>query len=69
MDCKIPQSEMIAISKLKPYATNAKKHNSTQIANVAQSIWQFGFVQPFVIDKDNSVVIDRKSTRLNSSHR
>lgn len=40
-----------------PYAKNAKKHDKRQIDNVAESIKQYGFVQPIVIDKDNVVVI------------
>ena len=43
--------------ELIPYAKNSKKHNKTQIANVAKSIDKYGFVQPIVIDKDNMVVI------------
>ena len=42
---------------LKPYDKNAKKHDKKQIANVAESIKQFGFVQPIVLDKDNNVII------------
>lgn len=49
--------ENIAVSKLIPYAKNTKKHDDKQIANVAESIRQYGFVQPIVIDKDNTVVI------------
>lgn len=49
--------ENIAVSKLIPYAKNTKKHDDKQIANVAESIKQYGFVQPIVIDKDNTVVI------------
>ena len=45
------------IADLMPYAGNAKKHDSTQIANVAESIRQFGFVQPIVIDRDGVIVI------------
>ena len=44
-------------AELTPYAGNAKKHDSTQIANVAESIKQFGFVQPIVIDRDGVIVI------------
>ena len=47
----------IAVSDLKPYPKNTKKHDETQIANVAQSIKDNGFVQPLVIDKNNVVVI------------
>lgn len=47
----------IAPSALKPYAKNAKKHPPEQIDRIAESIKQFGFVQPVVIDKDNVIVI------------
>ena len=47
----------ISVSDLKPYDKNTKKHDKTQIANVAESIKQYGFVQPIVIDKNNTVVI------------
>lgn len=42
---------------LKPYELNAKKHDQRQIDNVAESIRQFGWKQPLVIDKDNTIVI------------
>lgn len=45
------------ITELKPYDKNAKKHDKKQIANVAESIKQFSFVQPIVLDKDNNVII------------
>ena len=45
------------LAELTPYAGNAKKHDSTQIANVAESIKQFGFVQPIVIDQNGVIVI------------
>lgn len=57
MNIRIPTPTLVDISKLRPYTKNAKQHDATQIANVAESIRQFGFVQPFVIDADNSVVI------------
>lgn len=47
----------ISVKDLKPYAKNTKKHDKTQIANVAESIKQYGFVQPIVVDKDNNIVI------------
>ena len=47
----------IKIGDLKPYDKNAKKHDKTQIDNVAESIKQFGMVQPIVVDKDNVVII------------
>ena len=46
-----------SISELIPYEKNTKKHDDVQINNVAESIKQYGFVQPIVIDKNNVVVI------------
>ena len=57
MEVKMPAAEMVDIALLKPYKKNPKRHNQTQIDNVAESIRKFGFVQPFVIDKNNEVVI------------
>lgn len=45
------------LSDIIPYAGNAKKHDKRQIANVAESIRQYGFVQPIVIDRDGVIVI------------
>lgn len=40
-----------------PYDKNTKKHDKTQINNVAESIKQYGFVQPVVVDENNVIVI------------
>lgn len=47
----------IKLKDITPYKNNAKKHDKTQINNVAESIKQFGMVQPIVIDKNNEIVI------------
>lgn len=47
----------ISVKDLIPYDRNTKKHDKTQINNVAESIKQYGFVQPIVIDNNNTVVI------------
>ena len=49
--------KMRRLSELVPYAANAKKHDARQVANVAESIRQFGFVQPVVVDRDGVIVI------------
>ena len=51
------QIKQIDPRALTPYGRNTKKHDQTQIDNVAESIRQFGFVQPVVVDKDNTIVI------------
>ena len=47
----------IPLGNIVPYAKNAKKHDKTQIKNVAESIKQYGFVQPIVVDRDGVIVI------------
>ena len=49
--------QQISINDLKPYPQNAKKHPSEQVEHIANSIREFGFQQPIVVDKDNVVVI------------
>lgn len=44
------------IKELKPYKKNAKKHNKEQVEQIANSIKEFGFTQPVIIDKNNSVI-------------
>lgn len=44
------------ITDLKPYRKNAKKHPKQQVEQIANSIKEFGFTQPVLIDKHNSVV-------------
>lgn len=48
---------MKSLNEVIPYAGNAKKHDKKQIANVAESIRQYGFVQPVVVDRDGVIVI------------
>lgn len=47
----------IELSKIKPYEQNAKKHPREQIRNVAESIKEFGWRQPIVLDKDYVIII------------
>lgn len=44
------------IKELKPYKKNAKKHPKEQVEQIANSIKEFGFTQPVLIDKNNCVV-------------
>ena len=44
------------IKELKPYKKNAKKHDKKQVEQIANSIKEFGFTQPVIIDKNNCVV-------------
>lgn len=44
------------IKDLKPYKKNAKKHSKEQVEWIANSIKEFGFTQPVIVDKNMSVV-------------
>lgn len=44
------------IKELKPYKKNAKKHSKEQVEQIANSIKEFGFTQPVIIDTNNCVV-------------
>lgn len=47
----------LKLSQIKPYSANAKKHSDKQIAQVAESIREFGFNQPLVVDKDYEIIV------------
>ena len=47
----------IEIEKIKPYSKNAKKHDKKQIQKVANSIKEFGFNQPVVVDKAGVLIV------------
>ena len=40
-----------------PYENNNKIHDDVQVERIANSIKEFWFIQPFVVDKDNNVII------------
>ena len=52
------------LKEIKPYEKNARK-NDDAVKYVAESIKQFGFKQPIVIDKDNVIIAGH--TRLKAS--
>lgn len=48
--------ENISIEQLKPYKNNAKIHSPDQISQIADSIHQFGFVNPILVDENNEII-------------
>lgn len=46
-----------SISSVFPYAKNTKKHPDKQIQQIADSIREFGFNQPIVVDKEGVVIV------------
>jgi ParB-like chromosome segregation protein Spo0J len=45
------------INTIKPYEKNAKKHPKKQVDQVANSIKEFGFNQPIVVDRDGVIIV------------
>lgn len=48
--------EIKKIADLKPYLKNTKEHTYDQVTKIAKSIEINGFLQPLIIDKDNTVI-------------
>lgn len=53
---KITEQTDVDISVLIPYAKNAKQHSEEQVKKIADSITEFGFLNPILIDKDYNVI-------------
>ena len=47
----------VALTDIKPYKNNAKKHPEQQVANLAESIRTLGWRQPIVLDADGVIII------------
>ena len=50
------QYYLVDIGELTPYARNARTHSDEQIAQIAASIKEFGFLVPVVISGDNTIL-------------
>lgn len=46
----------IEISKLMPYENNARTHSEAQLNRIAESISEFGFINPILIDKEYGII-------------
>lgn len=55
--------KVVSIESVKPYEKNAKKHDKAQVLKIAQSIREFGWDQPIVVDRD-FVIIKGHGRRL-----
>lgn len=53
---KITEVCEVTRSKLKPYERNAKIHSEEQVQKIADSINEFGFVSPCLIDRDYNII-------------
>ena len=52
----VKKIKMTPIGGILPYDKNVKKHPPEQIAKIVESIKNFGWDQPIVVDKDNIII-------------
>lgn len=43
--------------EIKPYSKNAKKHPDKQLKQIANSLREFGWQQPIVVDKNGTIIV------------
>ncbi|MEM7006906.1 MAG: ParB/Srx family N-terminal domain-containing protein [Pseudomonadota bacterium] len=48
--------EYVAIRDLKPWTNNARTHSKKQVRQIADSIAQFGFTNPVLIDESGTII-------------
>ena len=48
--------ELWPVERLVPYATNARTHSAEQVAQIAASIAEFGFVNPILVDTNAGLI-------------
>lgn len=53
---KLPEYKTVSVSSLIPYARNSRTHSEAQVAKIAASIKEFGFLNPVIIDGENGII-------------
>ena len=48
--------ELWNLERLKPYENNAREHSAEQVAQIAASIVEFGFLNPILVDSNDGIV-------------
>ena len=51
-----PEYKTFSLNDLIPYARNSRTHSDEQVAKIAASIKEFGFLNPVIIDGDNGII-------------
>lgn len=50
------QYELVEVGRLIPYSRNARTHSEAQVAQIAASIREFGFLNPIIVSSDNTIL-------------
>ncbi len=53
---QLNEYKLTPIELLTPYANNARTHSDEQVSQIAQSITEFGFTNPVLIDKQGGII-------------
>src|SRR5690554_4204074 len=53
---KFPDYKTVSVDSLIPYARNSRTHSDEQVAQIAASIKEFGFLNPIIIDGSNGII-------------
>jgi len=53
---EFPAYKTIKTADLIPYARNSRTHSDAQVAKLAASIKEFGFLNPVIVDGDNGII-------------
>ena len=48
--------EYLPVEDLKPYANNSRTHSDVQVEQICESIKEFGFTNPILIDENNGII-------------
>lgn len=51
-----PEYKKVSTDSLIPYARNSRIHSDEQVAQIAASIKEFGFLNPIIIDGDSGII-------------
>lgn len=53
---RVAETREVAVDQLKPYEKNSKIHGEEQLEKLAQSIREFGFISPILVDREFNVI-------------
>jgi len=51
-----PDYKKAKVASLVPYARNSRTHSDEQVAKIAASIKEFGFLNPVIVDGENGII-------------
>ena len=62
-----PEYKTAKVASLIPYARNSRTHSDAQVAKIAASIREFGFLNPIIVDGDSGIIAGHG--RLMAAHK